>query len=207
MGRFFILSICIVLLGTKGYCQMAPINDSILHHIPSQNNNDQSLYEKKQKPAPTDTSLNAQKHSPKKAMLLSMVLPGAGQAYNKKYWKIPVIFVAAGASLYGAIWNNKYYQDYKEQYAFRVENGYNEDPYYNQFQEPTLKANRDFYHKNRDLCYILLGATYILQIVDAGVDAHFYDFTITDKLTLHIEPIINLNQQAPAALMAFSFKF
>jgi len=186
------------------WAQVGHINDSNM--FANQNSNQETTTYQSKKSS-KDSLQNPLAHSPKKAMLLSAALPGLGQAYNKKYWKIPVIIAAAGASLYGALWNNKYYQNFREQYNFRVENGYNEDPYYDQFQEPTLRSYRDYYHKNRDLCYILLGATYVLQIIDAGVDAHFYDFTITDNLSLNITPQINFTNNNPSTQLLFCFKF
>lgn len=211
-GKLHILFgfILMLLTGVNATAQIGPINDSSITTVPSNrevNRNTDAVKTTVKKRDQTTDSLSRLKHSPKKATLLSVCLPGAGQVYNKKYWKVSVIYVAAGAALYGALWNNKYYKDFKEQYSFRVANGFNEDPYYNQFQEPTLLSYRDYYHKNRDLSYILLGATYILQIVDAAVDAHFYDFKITEDLSLNVQPQLYwVSSQAQTHLL-FTLKF
>lgn len=208
--RFLLCFTFVLLTSAETYAQIGPFNDSAITTIPSTNqvNSTQNTYKTpSKKRSQSNDSLMMLKHSPQKATLLSVCLPGAGQVYNKKYWKVPLVYAAAGASLYGALWNNKYYQDFKEQYAFRVANGFSEDPYYTQFQDPTLKSYRDYYHKNRDLSYILLGATYILQIVDAAVDAHFYDFKITEDLSLNVQPQLYwVSSQAQTHLL-FTLKF
>ena len=207
--HFLLFYSILLLLGADVCAQIGPINDSAITVTPGYkaNNDEQpALKPSKSKSTPKD-SLSLLKHSPKRATLLSVCLPGAGQVYNKKYWKVPLVYAAAGAALYGALWNNKYYQDFKEQYAFRVANGFSEDPYYKQFQEPTLKSYRDYYHKNRDLSYILLGATYILQIVDAAVDAHFYDFKITEDLSMHVQPQLYWVSSTAQTHLSITLKF
>lgn len=158
------------------------------------------------KVAKKDTSTFV-KHSPKKATLLSVFLPGAGQAYNQKYWKMPIVYVAGGAAVYGIIFYSKEYNVFKAAYAERLNTNANADAFYNQFQTPTLKSYRDYYRYYRDLSYIALGAVYILQIVDATVDAHFFDFKITDDLSLNVQPTYNLVGNSPSTQLLFTFKF
>lgn len=203
-----VLCVMLIILAFANAWAQGPINDSLMLGTPAPSNVTlpQAAQPIKTKIYDRDTSL-MQKHSPKKATLLAVFLPGAGQVYNKKYWKVPLVYVAAGAALYAGIWNNGYYKDFKKEYAFRLANGYNEDSYYNQFQTPTLQTYRDYYRQNRDLSFILLGATYVLQIVDAAVDAHFYDFKITEDLSLNIQPnLYFVGQQAQPQLL-FTFKF
>ncbi len=129
-------------------------------------------------------------HSPKKAAKLSAVCPGLGQFYNKKYWKIPVIYTGAGVLTYFAINNNKSYNKYKTAYALRTDGDsttIDDSPYYSDIGLLTL---RDYYRKNLEVTVILSAALYILNIVDAAVDAHLYDFDVSDDLSMKIEPII-----------------
>lgn len=129
-------------------------------------------------------------HSPKKATLMSAVCPGLGQFYNKKYWKIPVIYTSAATLTYFAIKNHKSYTKYKIAYTLRTDGDsttIDDSPYYNELGLITL---RDYYRKNLEVTIILSAALYILNIVDAAVDAHLYDFDVSDDLSMRLEPII-----------------
>jgi hypothetical protein len=120
---------------------------------------------------------------------------------------MPVIYVAGGAAIYGILFYNKEYNNFREAYKTRLATGTNDDPYYSQFQTPTLQSYRDYYRYNRDLCYIAAGAVYVLQIVDAAVDAHFFDFRITEDLSMNWQPVINLNAPVANTQLLFTFKF
>jgi len=127
---------------------------------------------------------------PSKAAFYSAVLPGLGQAYNKKYWKIPVVYGAIGTSLYFYSTNNTKYHDYRDAYKRRLA-GYNDDKYQYLDDNRLIQAQR-FYQRNRDLSMILAVGFYVLNIIDANVDAHLMQFNVNDKLSFH--PEINLNQ-------------
>lgn len=130
------------------------------------------------------------KHSPKLAMTMSAVLPGLGQAYNKKYWKIPIIYGGMGALAYLAIKNNHYYQDFKTGYITLYET----DPsgsyfmYNREYNLSGLEAGKNYYRRYRDMYTIFTVGIYVLNIVDAAVDAHLYDFDISDDLSLKVQP-------------------
>jgi len=184
-----------------------PINDS-LTFTPSGFSGDTSTYRSvKSNPAPKNDTSTFVKHSPKKATLLSVFLPGAGQAYNKKYWKMPLVYAAAGTAVYGIIFYSKQYNDFRSAYNERLTTGSNVEEFYNRFQTPTLKNFRDSYRYYRDLSYIGLGAVYLLQIVDAAVDAHFFDFKITDDLSLNVQPTYQFVGATPSSQLLFTFKF
>lgn len=183
-----------------------PINDS-LTTTPAGFSNDTSYRSIKTNTAPKKDTSTFVKHSPKKATLLSTFLPGAGQAYNKKYWKMPIIYAAGGTAVYGIIFYSKQYNDFKSAYNERITTGSNVDDVYNRFQTPTLKNFRDSYRYYRDLSYIGLGAVYILQIVDAAVDAHFFDFKITDDLSLNVQPTYQFVGTTPSSQLLFTLKF
>jgi hypothetical protein len=124
------------------------------------------------------------KHSPHKASIYSAILPGLGQAYNKKYWKIPIVYVGLGASTYFMLSNRKELQE--RQHVLNVsldedENTKVPDEY---LKTPidVVKAQRDLYRKNRDYGIIAIAGVYIINIVDAAIDAHFYGFDIDKPL-------------------------
>jgi hypothetical protein len=149
-----------------------------------------SIQVEKLKPAQAD-SMSAI-HSPRKATLLSTALPGLGQVYNKKYWKIPIIYGIAGAMTYFIIDNNTQYQQYKNAFSIRLDGDPTTiDKYVNTYSDEDLRLLKNYYRRNRDLSYIALGMTYLLNIVDAAVDAHLYYFDISDDISLKIQPCVN----------------
>lgn len=137
---------------------------------------------------------NAQPHSPKKAALFALV-PGLGQAYNKKYWKIPIVYTALGVSGYAIWFNAYYYNDLKDAYLIRTDgDSTTTDEYVTLIpSEASLLQYAEYYKKNLDLSVIIFSAVYILNIVDAVVDAHLFSFDISDDLSLQIKPYYNLS--------------
>ena len=119
---------------------------------------------------------------PAKAAFYSGILPGLGQAYNKKYWKIPLVYGALGTSIYFYLVNDKKYNGFRDVYKRRLE-GYTDDIYGYLPNERLVEAQK-FYQNNRDLSALLTAAFYILNIVDANVDAHLKQFNVNDKLTI-----------------------
>ncbi len=123
--------------------------------------------------------------TPAKAAFYSAILPGLGQAYNKKYWKIPLVYGAIGTSLYFYIDNNKKYNDYRDAYKRRLE-GYNDDDY--QFlDDDRLIAGQKFYQRNRDLSALFVVGFYVLNIIDANVDAALIQFNVNERLSVRPE--------------------
>lgn len=135
----------------------------------------------------TDTA-----HNPKKAVFFSAILPGSGQLYNRKYWKTPIVYTGFATIGYLAWQNNALYQTYRSAYTARNDNDpATVDTFPSYISAASLKANRDYYRRNRDLSYIGIGVWYILQLVDANVDAHLFTFTTSDDLSFHWQPIWN----------------
>lgn len=135
---------------------------------------------------------NALKHSPKKAVLYSAILPGLGQAYNKKYWKIPVVYAVGGLMGYFIIDNNRQYKLYKNAYALRLDgDDLTTDEFADTYSDEDIRLLKNYYRRNRDLSYIVAGMVYVLNIVDASVDAHLFYFNVSDDLSLKILPAIN----------------
>lgn len=152
-------------------------------------------------------------HSPSKASLYSAILPGLGQIYNKKYWKLPLVYGGFGALGYAVTFNQTNFSKYKNAYIDFTDKlpetqsyldliGTNLDPAdfdpvlhpdtYDSQQENWFKEqldnNMDYYRRNRDLSYIGLVGLYLLNIVDATVDAHLFNYDIGNDLSMRIEP-------------------
>lgn len=128
---------------------------------------------------------------PHKASIYSAVLPGLGQAYNGKYWKIPIIyggFAGLGAMV---VFYDKGYVRYRTAYQYRTDgNPATIDEFANdsRYTEEILTSFKDFYRRQRDQSVIFMFAFYALNIIDATVDAHFLNFDVSEDLSLRIEP-------------------
>ncbi|QGK76975.1 DUF5683 domain-containing protein [Flavobacterium sp. SLB02] len=143
--------------------------------------------------------------TPAKAAFYSAILPGLGQAYNKKYWKIPLVYGAIGTSLYFYIDNNNKYRDYRNAYKRRLE-GYNDDKY--QFlDESRLVAGQKFYQRNRDLSALFIVAFYALNIIDANVDAALIQFNVNERLSMRPEVYPNDITFRPNVGLTFNYHF
>ena len=123
---------------------------------------------------------------------MAIVLPGSGQIYNQKYWKVPLVFVGVGAS----VWAIGYFRG-----EMRVLNdsisgifGAGKTP------SAQLIADRDLQRSRRDVAILCLAGVYILQVIDATVDAHFFKFNINENIGLRVSPI-------PSRTLALQYKF
>jgi hypothetical protein len=147
----------------------------------------------------------ASKHRANRAAIYSAVLPGLGQAYNKKYWKMPILYAGFAVLGYSVEFNNNYYKIFKQSYKDRVDgNPATVDDYVNIFpDDQSLLVRKDYYRRTRDFMWILTGALYVLNVVDAYVDAHLADFDVSDDLTLHLTPSF---QSASSAEMISGLK-
>ncbi|HEX2984786.1 MAG TPA: DUF5683 domain-containing protein [Ignavibacteriales bacterium] len=115
--------------------------------------------------------------SPWGAVLSSAIVPGLGQIYNESYWKAPVVWGFMGYFLYIWIDNNKDYKFYRNLY-----NQIQYDPNFTEGYKNNIKVRyRDFYHDQRDQFAIYLGLTYVLNLLDAYVDAHLFDFSVEEE--------------------------
>ncbi len=129
-------------------------------------------------------------HSPAKATIFSTMLPGLGQIYNQRYWKVPVIYGGLATAAYSLEFNNRQYNRFRKAYNYASDGDDSTVPEVDQSQE-ALKNYRDAYRRNRDLSVIVMMGIYALNIIDANVDAHFYNFDISDNLALKVEPMTN----------------
>lgn len=138
-------------------------------------------------------STKMRSHSPTKATLMSMVVPGLGQVYNKKYWKLPIIYGGIGTSLYFAFSNNKEYKRFKSAYLIRIDDDVaTVDEFEGILTDANIRSNMEVYRRNRDFSYIIAGLIYVFNIVDATVDAHLFTFPVNDNLTFHFQPSMQL---------------
>jgi len=126
-------------------------------------------------------------HPPAKAAMYSAVFPGMGQIYNKKYWKLPLVYGGLVGFGYAAIWNSRQYRYYFDLYKFMTDNGYQE------WEGRTLlevEYYKDSHQRYKNLMIILTVGFYALQIVDASVDAHLIDYDISDDISLRVDPVL-----------------
>lgn len=132
-------------------------------------------------------------HSPRRATIYSLILPGLGQAYNKKYWKIPIIYAGFGTLIYFICDNSKEYNKFLEAYNYK----YNEETYeidndyVTRYTLANLKTGKNSYRRSMELSYILTGLWYVVNLLDANVDANLFDYSINEDLSLKIEPYFN----------------
>ena len=131
--------------------------------------------------------------SPRKAAILSSTLPGLGQIYNKKYWKIPIIYAGLLTSAYYINDNNVQYKLYKDAYLKRLDNNPDNDNFVGEYSSSDLLILKDFYRRNREVSILCFVGTYIINILDASVDAHLFDYDISEDISLQITPTSTAN--------------
>jgi hypothetical protein len=145
-------------------------------------------------------------HSPKKAALYSAILPGLGQGYNRKYWKIPIVYAAIGTSVYFIYDNNKNYHRYRDEYLYRLNNGVPNDTELELYSDDQIRTLIDQYRRWRDISWIATGAFYALNIVDATVDAYLWRFDTGPDLSIRFRPTL-FSTTGISPGFRFSFKF
>lgn len=159
-------------------------------------------------PAKKKRDWNTWRPNPKRAMWLAIVLPGAGQIYNRKYWKLPIFYGGFVGCLYALSWNGQMYHDYSQAYVDLMDNDPNTQSY-NDFlhlgttinesnkahYQEIFRKRKDRYRKWRDLSVFALIGVYALSVIDAYVDASLSEFDISDDLSLRVVPTI-INDQS-----------
>ncbi|MGN0068856.1 MAG: DUF5683 domain-containing protein [Prevotella sp.] len=145
--------------------------------------------------------------NPKRALWLAIVIPGAGQIYNRKYWKLPIVYGGFVGCAYAMRWNNQMYNDYSQAYLDIMDDDPNTQSY-NQFlhlgaeiddtnktrYQELFKKRKDRFRRWRDLSFFALVGVYALSVIDAYVDASLSEFDISDNLSLRVEPTIINNE-------------
>ena len=145
----------------------------------------------------------------KRAMWLAIILPGAGQIYNRKYWKLPIIYGGFVGCAYAMSWNNQMYHDYSQAYLDIMDDDPNTQSY-NQFlhlgakidesnierYKEIFRKRKDRYRRWRDMSMFVMIGVYAFSVIDAYVDASLSEFDISNDLSLKIEPtVINSNKR------------
>lgn len=139
----------------------------------------------------------------KRAMWLALVLPGAGQVYNRKYWKLPIIYGGFAGCIYAMTWNNQMYKDYSQAYLDIMDDDPNTQSYNNflhlgtkidetnitRYQE-VFRKRKNRYRRWRDLSVFATIAVYALSVIDAYVDASLSEFDISEDLSLRVAPVV-----------------
>lgn len=151
-------------------------------------------------PAVTDINRKMFVPNPAKATWLAVVFPGGGQIYNRKYWKLPIIYGGFAGCAYALNWNNKMYKDYSQAYLDIMDKNPNTKSYedllppnasYNVEQlTATLKRRKDMFRRYRDLSIFAFIGVYVISIIDAYVDAELSNFDITPDLSMRLEPVV-----------------
>ena len=129
---------------------------------------------------------------PAKVAFYSAVLPGLGQAYNRDYWKIPIVYAALGTGVAVAVYNDDQFQKYRTAYKDRIAGRIDEftvvaeDGTVTQvYTEDNLLDAQDFFRRRKELSILVTAGLYILQIVEANVDAHLSQYNVDDRLSLN----------------------
>ncbi len=151
--------------------------------------------------------LQAFNPNPKRALWLALVLPGAGQIYNRKYWKLPIIYGGFLGCTYALLWNQQMYKDYSQAYLDIMDDDPNTNSYLDMLPpryditgkeerfKTIFKNRKDRYRRYRDLSAFAFIGVYIVSVIDAYVDAQLSHFDISPDLSLQLEPtVINSNQ-------------
>ena len=148
------------------------------------------------------------KYNPTKAGLYSAVLPGLGQYYNKKYWKIPVVWGAVGTGVGIALWNDKQYKRYRNAFVAELNGQPHEFSDINGITAEALGRTQDRAKRQKDYAMAITGLIYVLNIVDAVVDAHLYEGRHDPDLALQPTIIYDeFSQQNSKAGLSLSFRF
>ena len=128
---------------------------------------------------------------PRKALLYSAVFPGAGQIYNKKYWKAPIVWGGIGLLVYAVDFYNQGYNQFRSELFGVLETGAAFSP--SGYNESQLRTLTDAYRRQRDFFVVLTGMFYLLQMVDAHVDAHLKEFEVNPRLNISLRPQMENN--------------
>ncbi len=147
--------------------------------------------------------------SVKKATTLSTILPGAGQIYNGSYWKVPFVLGGFATMAYVIDWNNRGFKRFSTAYKLVTDGDpATVDEFNGRYSGDFLKNLRNNYRRNRDLCIILTGGLYLLNIIDAHVDSQLKDYDISDDLTMNFEPaMIDFYSQRSSRVCMPGFTF
>jgi hypothetical protein len=160
--------------------------------------------------------ISKEKHDPKKATNRSLILPGWGQAYNKQYWKIPLVYGALSIPTITFFYNNNVYKEarfaYDARYAASAEGGYDSTAYktldlkYQKADINAIQSLRNAARRDRDYSVLWFLIVWGLNVADATVFGHLKDFDVSNNLSLNVHPTFNPTTRTPALNLAFKLK-
>jgi hypothetical protein len=153
-----------------------------------------------------DTIKTASRHNPGTATLRSLILPGWGQAYNREYWKIPIVYGAVGTMAGFWIFNNMWYKRTRDAYDIRVnrpQDSLQINPKLQPLSTSSLQFYRNAYRRDRDYSTLYFILTWALNIVDATVFGHLKEFDVSEDLSLKINPVINQTSKGFGLVLGF----
>ena len=199
---------------------LAPMDSVVVEDTKALLKDTASVVVKKQRKEKAKRDWNTWTPDPQRALWLALVIPGAGQIYNRKYWKLPIIYGGFMGCIYALTWNNMMYKDYSQAYLDIMDN----DPgtqSYNKFlhlgrkidmnnsQEVTryqqlFKSRKDKYRRWRDMSFFVMLGVYAISVIDAYVDAELSVFDISKDLSLKVEPTVIPNHMGGNPLQAQS---
>lgn len=138
--------------------------------------------------------------NPTKAVIYSAIFPGLGQIYNKKYWKLPIVYGGFIGCAYAIMWNNKTYKGYRDAYWDILDDDLSTNSWMKygtseENLEPILKRRRDYFRRYRDLSCIIAVGLYAVCMIDSYVDAQLFEFDISEDLSMRVDPVL-FNQTA-----------
>lgn len=147
--------------------------------------------------------------APSKAAFYSAILPGLGQAYNKKYWKIPIVYAAIGTGIYVYLDNDKTYKHYRDIYKRRLA-GFTDDEFYGDGPTPKVSNEgliraQNTLRRNKELSLLITFGLYALNIIDANVDAHLLQYNLDENLAL--KPHLQYNEQENSTDLGVTLNF
>ncbi len=153
--------------------------------------------------------------APSKAAFYSAILPGLGQIYNRKYWKVPLVYGAIGTGIGVYTFKDKEYKRFRAAFKSR-QAGFTNDEFYDgsipgtpRISNQALESAQERTQRDRDLALLVTIGLYVLNIVDANVDSHLKQFNVDDNLSMDIKPFLDLNpiNSNPMYGMAVTIKF
>lgn len=144
---------------------------------------------------------------PTKATWLAVIFPGGGQIYNRKYWKLPIVYGGFVGCAYALTWNGQMYEDYSQAYLDIMDDNPNTDSFMDllppgypvnanmDYLKRVIKRKKDYYRRYRDMSVFIFMGVYALSIIDAYVDAELASFDISQDLSMKLEPTVIQNNQ------------
>ena len=196
---------------------LAPMDSIVVADTKSLLSDTASMVVKKQRKEKVKRDWNTWTPDPQRALWLALVIPGAGQIYNRKYWKLPIIYGGFMGCIYALTWNNMMYKDYSQAYLDIMDS----DPgtaSYNKFlhlgrtvtkdneerYKQLFKSRKDKYRRWRDMSFFVMLGVYAISVIDAYVDAELSVFDISKDLSLKVEPTVIPNMRGGNPLQAQS---